>query len=208
MFVLRIFLAFSLFSQGFFCIVTLVEHMIINLSRLKSCWAVTGKKHKPGTFLPRSQVYVWGSCSFRHSAPNFSIIVIMFLHGHALHQCLLLHKTVLHLLLECFWNILFYFSVHAHCCRLAGVRLSSCKEEIKPPNRTGPQMSPSDFLDKLMGRTSGYDARIRPNFKGTRGTGRQPHPFKLAQLAKWNFQLQREKGGKKDIFYRKKCSFI
>uniref|UniRef100_A0A4W4GJQ1 Glycine receptor, alpha 3 n=1 Tax=Electrophorus electricus TaxID=8005 RepID=A0A4W4GJQ1_ELEEL len=28
-------------------------------------------------------------------------------------------------------------------------------------------MSPSDFLDKLMGRTSGYDARIRPNFKGS-----------------------------------------
>ncbi|XP_034404051.1 glycine receptor subunit alpha-3-like isoform X3 [Cyclopterus lumpus] len=27
-------------------------------------------------------------------------------------------------------------------------------------------MSPSDFMDKLMGRTSGYDARIRPNFKG------------------------------------------
>uniref|UniRef100_A0A8C7YB29 Glycine receptor, alpha 2 n=1 Tax=Oryzias sinensis TaxID=183150 RepID=A0A8C7YB29_9TELE len=27
-------------------------------------------------------------------------------------------------------------------------------------------MSPSDFLDSLMGRTSGYDARIRPNFKG------------------------------------------
>ncbi|XP_048088008.1 glycine receptor, alpha 4a isoform X1 [Alosa alosa] len=27
-------------------------------------------------------------------------------------------------------------------------------------------LSPSDFLDKLMGRTSGYDARIRPNFKG------------------------------------------
>ncbi|KFV15153.1 Glycine receptor subunit alpha-4, partial [Pterocles gutturalis] len=33
--------------------------------------------------------------------------------------------------------------------------------------RSAPQpMSPSDFLDKLMGRTSGYDARIRPNFKG------------------------------------------
>ncbi|XP_033993386.1 glycine receptor, alpha 4a [Trematomus bernacchii] len=46
------------------------------------------------------------------------------------------------------------------------VRLSSCKEEIKPPSRAGPQLSPSDFLDKLMGRTSGYDARIRPNFKG------------------------------------------
>uniref|UniRef100_A0A8C5MR30 Glycine receptor alpha 1 n=1 Tax=Leptobrachium leishanense TaxID=445787 RepID=A0A8C5MR30_9ANUR len=27
-------------------------------------------------------------------------------------------------------------------------------------------MSPSDFLDKLMGKISGYDARIRPNFKG------------------------------------------
>uniref|UniRef100_A0A667X302 Glycine receptor, alpha 4a n=1 Tax=Myripristis murdjan TaxID=586833 RepID=A0A667X302_9TELE len=38
--------------------------------------------------------------------------------------------------------------------------------EIKPPSRAGPQLSPSDFLDKLMGRTSGYDARIRPNFKG------------------------------------------
>ncbi|XP_036933101.1 glycine receptor, alpha 4a isoform X2 [Acanthopagrus latus] len=47
------------------------------------------------------------------------------------------------------------------------IRLSSCKEEIKPPGRAGPQLSPSDFLDKLMGKTSGYDARIRPNFKGT-----------------------------------------
>ncbi|KAG9349087.1 hypothetical protein JZ751_029407, partial [Albula glossodonta] len=43
----------------------------------------------------------------------------------------------------------------------------SCKEEIKSPGRVAPKlMSPSDFLDKLMGRTSGYDARIRPNFKG------------------------------------------
>lgn len=50
---------------------------------------------------------------------------------------------------------------------LDNVRQSSCKEEIKPAGRTGPQLSPSDFLDKLMGRTSGYDARIRPNFKGT-----------------------------------------
>lgn len=176
MFVLRIFLAFSLFSQGFFCSVTFVEHMIINLSRLKSCWAVTGKKHKPGTFLPRSQVYVWGSCSFRHTAPHLSIIMIMFLHWHALPHCLLLHRPYSISSFEFFWNILFYFSVHARCCRLAGVRLSSCKEEIKPPNRAGPQMSPSDFLDKLMGRTSGYDARIRPNFKGTRGTGRHPTP--------------------------------
>ncbi|XP_058654886.1 glycine receptor, alpha 4a isoform X2 [Onychostoma macrolepis] len=47
------------------------------------------------------------------------------------------------------------------------IRLGSCKEEIKSSSRTAPKpMSPSDFLDKLMGRTSGYDARIRPNFKG------------------------------------------
>lgn len=41
----------------------------------------------------------------------------------------------------------------------------SSKEPDHPRNKAAP-MSPSDFLDKLMGRTSGYDARIRPNFKG------------------------------------------
>lgn len=30
-------------------------------------------------------------------------------------------------------------------------------------------MPPSEFLDKLMGKVSGYDARIRPNFKGRSG---------------------------------------
>ncbi|XP_044538771.1 glycine receptor subunit alpha-4-like [Gracilinanus agilis] len=46
-------------------------------------------------------------------------------------------------------------------------RLASGKEEVKFASKSIPQpMSPSDFLDKLMGRTSGYDARIRPNFKG------------------------------------------
>ncbi|NXW68703.1 GLRA4 protein, partial [Hirundo rustica] len=45
--------------------------------------------------------------------------------------------------------------------------LVSGREEVKAGSRSSPQpMSPSDFLDKLMGRTSGYDARIRPNFKG------------------------------------------
>ncbi|XP_035281016.1 glycine receptor subunit alpha-3-like isoform X2 [Anguilla anguilla] len=39
------------------------------------------------------------------------------------------------------------------------------KDPDSPRGRAVP-MSPSDFLDKLMGRTSGYDARIRPNFKG------------------------------------------
>ncbi|PIO01272.1 hypothetical protein AB205_0073820 [Aquarana catesbeiana] len=41
-------------------------------------------------------------------------------------------------------------------------RMAYCKEHGKLPSQS---MSPSDFLDKLMGRTSGYDARIRPNFK-------------------------------------------
>ncbi|XP_060612155.1 glycine receptor subunit alpha-4-like isoform X1 [Anolis sagrei] len=49
----------------------------------------------------------------------------------------------------------------------ACLRLVSGKGEAKSTPRSMPQpMSPSDFLDKLMGRTSGYDARIRPNFKG------------------------------------------
>ncbi|XP_006770806.2 PREDICTED: glycine receptor subunit alpha-3 [Myotis davidii] len=43
--------------------------------------------------------------------------------------------------------------------------LVATKETNSARSRSAP-MSPSDFLDKLMGRTSGYDARIRPNFKG------------------------------------------
>ncbi|XP_052004463.1 glycine receptor subunit alpha-2-like [Xyrauchen texanus] len=42
-------------------------------------------------------------------------------------------------------------------------RITEGKESERASSST---MSPSDFLDKLMGRTSGYDARIRPNFKG------------------------------------------
>ncbi|CAG06099.1 unnamed protein product, partial [Tetraodon nigroviridis] len=41
-----------------------------------------------------------------------------------------------------------------------------CKEIDNAARSRQVPMSPSDFLDKLMGRTSGYDARIRPNFKG------------------------------------------
>ncbi|KAM4797345.1 glycine receptor subunit alpha-2 isoform 2-T2 [Rhinophrynus dorsalis] len=44
-------------------------------------------------------------------------------------------------------------------------RTAFCKEHDSRSGKSLP-MSPSDFLDKLMGRTSGYDARIRPNFKG------------------------------------------
>ncbi|XP_052402187.1 glycine receptor subunit alpha-3 isoform X2 [Carassius gibelio] len=45
--------------------------------------------------------------------------------------------------------------------------MSSLVASKKTENPQGEKASsPSDFLDKLMGRTSGYDARIRPNFKG------------------------------------------
>ncbi|XP_034544699.1 glycine receptor subunit alpha-3 isoform X2 [Notolabrus celidotus] len=44
--------------------------------------------------------------------------------------------------------------------------VSQCKEMDSAARARQVPMSPSDFLDKLMGRTSGYDARIRPNFKG------------------------------------------
>ncbi|NXI35235.1 GLRA4 protein, partial [Galbula dea] len=57
-----------------------------------------------------------------------------------------------------------YLSLIATCLAMW---LVSGWEEIKAASRSSSQpMSPSDFLDKLMGRTSGYDARIRPNFKG------------------------------------------
>ncbi|KAF3687111.1 Glycine receptor subunit alpha-3 Precursor [Channa argus] len=46
------------------------------------------------------------------------------------------------------------------------LRVGQCKEVDNAARTRQPPMSPSDFLDKLMGRTSGYDARIRPNFKG------------------------------------------
>lgn len=48
-------------------------------------------------------------------------------------------------------------------CLAVCFRLADAKEY---DSRSSSNMSPSDFLDSLMGRTSGYDARIRPNFKG------------------------------------------
>ncbi|XP_070835325.1 glycine receptor subunit alpha-3 isoform X2 [Chaetodon trifascialis] len=53
--------------------------------------------------------------------------------------------------------------------KLVGILVLSvgrCKEVDNAVRTRQVPMSPSDFLDKLMGRTSGYDARIRPNFKG------------------------------------------
>uniref|UniRef100_A0A3B4YQS8 Glycine receptor, alpha 4b n=1 Tax=Seriola lalandi dorsalis TaxID=1841481 RepID=A0A3B4YQS8_SERLL len=51
-------------------------------------------------------------------------------------------------------------------CDVPSPRRSVLCKEMKFPSRAAKPPSPSDFLDKLMGRTSGYDARIRPNFKG------------------------------------------
>ncbi|GCC21946.1 glycine receptor subunit alphaZ1 isoform X2 [Chiloscyllium punctatum] len=51
------------------------------------------------------------------------------------------------------WETIVFFSL------AASKEVQAARAANKPP-------SPSDFLDKLMGRTSGYDARIRPNFKG------------------------------------------
>ncbi|XP_069386212.1 glycine receptor subunit alpha-3 isoform X8 [Paralichthys olivaceus] len=49
---------------------------------------------------------------------------------------------------------------------LLSLSVCQCKEVDNSGRTQQAPMSPSDFLDKLMGRTSGYDARIRPNFKG------------------------------------------
>ncbi|XP_035000688.1 glycine receptor subunit alpha-3 isoform X2 [Hippoglossus stenolepis] len=49
---------------------------------------------------------------------------------------------------------------------LLSLSVCQCKEVDNAGRTQQAPMSPSDFLDKLMGRTSGYDARIRPNFKG------------------------------------------
>nr|XP_057947641.1 glycine receptor subunit alpha-3 isoform X2 [Doryrhamphus excisus] len=52
-------------------------------------------------------------------------------------------------------------------CRISlFLSVGQCKEVDNAARTRQAPMSPSDFLDKLMGRTSGYDARIRPNFKG------------------------------------------
>lgn len=56
-------------------------------------------------------------------------------------------------------------SQYQPCASFSLLSLAASKEAEAARSAPKP-MSPSDFLDKLMGRTSGYDARIRPNFKG------------------------------------------
>ncbi|XP_051944935.1 glycine receptor subunit alphaZ1-like [Xyrauchen texanus] len=50
------------------------------------------------------------------------------------------------------WETIVFFS-------LAASQQAAARKAATP-------MPPSEFLDKLMGKVSGYDARIRPNFKG------------------------------------------
>ncbi|XP_040004616.1 glycine receptor subunit alpha-2 isoform X1 [Xiphias gladius] len=54
-------------------------------------------------------------------------------------------------------------ALFAYFMETSNFRVVDAKEH---DSRSSSNMSPSDFLDSLMGRTSGYDARIRPNFKG------------------------------------------
>uniref|UniRef100_A0A3Q0RD22 Glycine receptor, alpha 3 n=1 Tax=Amphilophus citrinellus TaxID=61819 RepID=A0A3Q0RD22_AMPCI len=56
--------------------------------------------------------------------------------------------------------------MHKSSFRIISDSVGQCKELDHAARTRQVPMSPSDFLDKLMGRTSGYDARIRPNFKG------------------------------------------
>ena len=53
------------------------------------------------------------------------------------------------------------------CSSLAASKEAAARKASTP-------MPPSEFLDKLMGKVSGYDARIRPNFKGRTATTRAP----------------------------------
>ncbi|XP_057705679.1 glycine receptor subunit alphaZ1 isoform X5 [Corythoichthys intestinalis] len=55
------------------------------------------------------------------------------------------------------WETLVFFSCVSGS--LAASKEAAARKAASP-------MPPSEFLDKLMGKVSGYDARIRPNFKG------------------------------------------
>ncbi len=115
------------------------------------CWitSIAGHKHKFGILVLDAGLFnnTFWTVLFKNVLKWFSVIIT---------DCFVLYPNFL--FLASFLHLFFFaFSISG--------RLGSCKEEIKSSSRPIP-MSPSDFLDKLMGRTSGYDARIRPNFKG------------------------------------------
>lgn len=95
----------------------------------------------------------------------------------SIHFCLIMFTVWYLSFLRCRWqrysDFTFDFSRRQCLTSLCNVShfvficsLVATKETNSARPRSAP-MSPSDFLDKLMGRTSGYDARIRPNFKGS-----------------------------------------
>ncbi|XP_057705676.1 glycine receptor subunit alphaZ1 isoform X2 [Corythoichthys intestinalis] len=59
------------------------------------------------------------------------------------------------------WETLVFFSCVSGS--LAASKEAAARKAASP-------MPPSEFLDKLMGKVSGYDARIRPNFKDPKGS--------------------------------------
>ncbi|KAK9981172.1 hypothetical protein ABG768_000733 [Culter alburnus] len=69
------------------------------------------------------------------------------------------------LLLFCNILLLYFLFFLLGTIMVALMHLVASKEQETPRGRAA-SMSPSVFLDNLMGRNSGYDARIRPNFKG------------------------------------------
>uniref|UniRef100_A0A3P9L4A8 Glycine receptor, alpha 1 n=1 Tax=Oryzias latipes TaxID=8090 RepID=A0A3P9L4A8_ORYLA len=62
------------------------------------------------------------------------------------------------------FSISFLYSFALITALLLFLSLAASKEAAARKATT--PMPPSEFLDKLMGKVSGYDARIRPNFKG------------------------------------------
>ncbi|KAF3838850.1 hypothetical protein F7725_010618 [Dissostichus mawsoni] len=62
------------------------------------------------------------------------------------------------------WETIVFFSTFSILfSSLAASKEAAARKAATP-------MPPSEFLDKLMGKVSGYDARIRPNFKDPKGS--------------------------------------
>lgn len=95
------------------------------------------------------------SCSYNNKQSDWLCKMKIFLK-----KSLTKHFVVLCVLCVCVLLLLFALFVF-----FLVLSLVATKETDSARSRSMP-MSPSDFLDKLMGRMSGYDARIRPNFKG------------------------------------------
>ncbi|KAM9413629.1 glycine receptor subunit alphaZ1-like isoform 4-T5 [Salvelinus alpinus] len=70
------------------------------------------------------------------------------------------------------WETIVFFS-------LAASKEAAARKAASP-------MPPSEFLDKLMGKVSGYDARIRPNFKGRSSHQDTDYRVNIFLRQQWN----------------------